>query len=91
MEVIIKFILGITIIAFVINFVALIGYITATIRDVIYKKYKINILKAFFYPGDRLFYSSYTFIGLLVIGNIFFLIVLIYLIFKTGNTIYSLF
>lgn len=91
MEVIIKFIFGATVIAFLINFLVLIGYITFKIKNVIYKKYRINILGMLFPPEDSVTYSDYIFIGLFVIGNILFLVGLTYVICQLGNSIYSLF
>ena len=69
MEVIIKFIFGATVIAFIINFLAIIGYITIKIRDTVYKKYRINILEVLYFPGDGYGYSEYIFTGLFVIGG----------------------
>lgn len=91
MEIIIKFILGITIIAFVINFLALIGYITVTIRNVIFTKYKINILAGLFYSNDDLVYSAYIFTGLFMLVLILFLLVSVKMIYRLGNFIYYLF
>lgn len=91
MEIIIKFIFGVTVVAFGLNFFALIGYVTFKIKNIIYKKCRINILGMLFPPEDSLTYSDYIFVGLFVIGNILFLIGLTYVICQLGNNIYSLF
>lgn len=89
MEIVIKFIFGASVFAFVINFLAIIGYITVKIRDLIYTKYRINILGALYYPSDGLYYVDYMFTGLFVISVILFLIGLVYCTYQIGNYIYS--
>lgn len=91
MEIIIKFIFGVTVVAFGLNFFALIDYVTFKIKNIIYKKCRINILGMLFPPEDSLTYSDYIFVGLFVIGNILFLIGLTYVIYQLGTSIYSLF
>ena len=91
MEVMIKFIFGVTVVAFAMNFMALIGYITTKIRDVVYKKYRINILEVLYFPGDGHGYSEYIFTGLFMVGLIMFLIGSVHIIYKLGNYMYFLF
>lgn len=90
MEIIIKFIFGATVIAFLINFLAIIGYITTKIRDIVYKKYRINILGALYFVGDGHGYSDYIFTGLFVIGVMLFWFGSIYMTCQLGNYLYSL-
>lgn len=90
MEIIIKFIIGIAIIAFVIIFMAVIGYLITKLRDVIYTKYRINILRVLYFAGDGHFYSDYIFTGLFMVGLIMFLVGSVHMIYKLGNIIYSL-
>lgn len=90
MEIIIKFIIGIAIIAFVIIFMAIIGYITTKIRDIVYKKYRINILGVLYFAGDGHGYSDYIFTGLFVIGVMLFWFGSIYMTCQLGNHLYSL-
>lgn len=91
MEVIISFIIGITIIVSIVNFLAIIGYITFKVRDIIYRKYKINILTILYYTNDKPYYVDYIFTGMFTIGSILSLIGLTYVICQLGNYIYSLF
>ena len=90
MEVIIKFIFGATVIAFLINFLAIIGYITIKIRDIIYIKYRINILGVLYFAGDGHGYSEYIFTGLFVIGVMLFWFGSIYMTCQLGSYMYSL-
>lgn len=90
MEIIIKFIFGATVIAFLINFSALIGYLLSKLRDVIYKKYRVNILGALYYPGDGLYYVDYIFTGIFGIGVMLFLFRSVYMTCQLGNYLYSL-
>ena len=90
MEIIIKFIFGATVIAFLINFLAIIGYITTKIRDIVYKKYRINILGALYYASDGLYYVDYIFTGIFSIGVMLFLFGSVYMTCQLGNYLYSL-
>ena len=90
MEIIIEFIFGVTVVAFVINFLALTGYLIFKLRDVIYTKYKINILGALYYASDRPYYVDYIFTGLFSIGIMLFLFGSVYMTCQLGNYIYSL-
>lgn len=85
MEIIIKFILGASVVAFVINFLAIVGYLASKIKDILYRKYRINILGVL-YDDDRTDYATYIFRGLFAIGVILFLFGLFYC---TGSFIYS--
>ena len=89
MEMIIKFILGVTVIAFVISFLATIGYTTFKVRNVIYKKYGVNILRGLYYVGDILSYSDYILTGIYSIWIMLFMLGLSYLVCQLGNLIYS--
>ena len=90
MEVIVKFIFGATVIAFLINFLAIIGYIATKIRDIVYKKYRINILGVLYFAGDGHGYSEYIFTGLFVIGVMLFWFGSIYMTCQLGSYMYSL-
>lgn len=90
MEIIIKFIFGATVIAFLINFLAITGYLITKLRDVVYKKYRINILGVLYFAGDGHGYSDYIFTGLFVIGVMLFWFGLIYMTCQLGNYLYSL-
>lgn len=90
MEIIIKFIFGATVIAFLINFLAITGYLVTKLRDVVYKKYRINILGVLYFAGDGHGYSDYIFTGLFVIGIMLFLFGSIYMTCQLGNYLYSL-
>lgn len=89
MEIIIKFIFGASVIAFVINFLAITGYITSKIKDILYRKYRINILGVL-YEDDKTDYATYIFRGLFAIGVILFLFGSVYMTCKLGSYMYSL-
>ena len=89
MEIIIKFIFGASVFAFVINFLAIIGYLAFKVKSVIYRKYGVNILRGFYYLDDTLSYSDYIFTGMGVTGGILFLLGLLYFTWSIGSFIYS--
>lgn len=88
MEIIIKFIFGASVFAFVINFLAIIGYIASKVRSVLYRKYKIDIL-GIIPQDDRYDYGDYIFTGMGVTGGILFLFGLLYFTWSIGSFIYS--
>ena len=90
MEVIIKFIFGVTIVVFVIIFLALIGYLACKLINLLYIKYKIDV-RGLVYYNHKISYSDMIFTGLFVIGVIMFLIGSVHIIYKLGNYMYFLF
>lgn len=90
MEIIIKFIFGVTVVAFAMNFLAIIGYLVTKLRDIIYRKYRINILGVLYFAGDGHGYSDYIFTGLFVIFTGLFVIGVIYMTCQLGSYMYSL-
>lgn len=88
MEIIIKFIFGASVFAFVINFLAIVGYLASKVRSVLYRKYRIDIL-GIIPQDDRYDYGDYIFTGMGVIGGILFLLALLYFTWSIGSFIYS--
>lgn len=88
MEIIIKFIFGASVVAFVINFLAIVGYLASKVRNILYRKYRINIL-GIIPRDDRYDYGDYIFTGMGVTGGILALLGLLYFTWSIGNLMYS--
>ena len=90
MDVIIKFIFGVTIVVFVIIFLAVIGYLSCKLINFLYINYKIDVRGLVYYNG-KISYSDMIFTGLFMVGLIMFLIGSVHIIYKLGNYMYFLF